>query len=100
MKKVVVIVSSREFTSKLYDQVWDDLRKAGFSHPKGLLSHVGFANPDGGWMVVDVWESKDAFNEYSKTLIPLIQKTGAKIEPPKIVPVHYFYQAQAERTPA
>ena len=100
MKKVVVIVSAKDLTSKHYDQVWDGLRAAGLSRPKGMLSHVGFPNPDGGWMVVDVWESKDAFEQFSKTLIPLIQKTGVNVPPPKIVPAHYFYQAQAERTPA
>lgn len=98
MKKVVVIVASRDLTSKHYDQVWDGLRAAGYSKPRGMLSHVGFANPDGGWMVVDVWESQEAFAEFSKTLIPLIQRTGIKVPEPKIVPAHYFYQAQAATT--
>jgi hypothetical protein len=101
MKKVVVIVSSKDLTSRHYDQAWDGLRAAGLSHPKGMLSHVGFPNPDGGWMVVDVWESKEAFEQFSKTLVPLIQKTGVKnVPPPKIVPAHYFYQARRENTPA
>ena len=97
-KKVVVIVSSPDLTAKDFDQVWDGVRAAGHSHPKGLLSHVGFANPEGGWMVVDVWESKEAFAEYGKILIPLIQKTGKKPPEPKIIPAHYFYQGQQENT--
>jgi hypothetical protein len=51
-------------------------------------------------MVVYVWESREAFDQFSKPLIPLIQKTGVNVPPPKIIPAHYFYQVQAERTPA
>ena len=91
MQKVVAIVSSPDFTSKHYDQVWDGLRAAGYSSPKGLLSHVGFANPDGGWMVVDVWESAEALAEFGKTLIPLIQKTGANVPEPKVAPVQVCF---------
>src|SRR5689334_7776649 len=100
MEKVVVIVSSPEYTSKQYDQVWDGIRAAGQSNPKGLLSHVGFANPEGGWMVVDVWESAEAFAEFGNTLLPLVEKTGVSVPEPKIIPAHYFYQAQMENEPA
>jgi hypothetical protein len=100
MKNVVVVFSSPEFTSKHYDQVWDDLRAAGESHPKGLISHVGFAKPDGGWMVVDVWESAEAFAEFGKTLLPIIQKTGVQVPDPMIVPAHYVLIGQSESVPA
>lgn len=52
MKNVVVLFSAPGFTAEHFDQVWDDLRAAGQSHPKGLISHVGFAKPDGSWNVV------------------------------------------------
>jgi hypothetical protein len=93
IKKVAVIVNVKDLTSRHYDQVWDGLRAAGLSRPQGLLSQVGFANPDGGWRVVDVWESKKAFDSFRKPLIPLIQKTGVNVPPPNVVPAHYFYQA-------
>ena len=100
MKNVVVVFSSPDFTSKHYDQVWDDLRAAGESHPKGLISHVGFAKPDGSWMVVDVWESAEAFAEFGKTLLPIIQKTGVQVPEPMVVPAHYVLIGQAEGIPA
>jgi hypothetical protein len=96
MKKIVVIMNSPTFTANNYEQVWDDLRAAGKSNPNGLLSHVGFAKPGGGWMVVDVWESREAFAEFSKTLLPIIQKTGVAMEEPQILPAHYFYEPHAE----
>lgn len=93
-------MNSPEFTARNYDQVWDDLKAAGQSNPKGLLSHVSFAKPEGGWMVVDVWESKEAFADFSKTLIPIIQKTGVAVPQPQIVPAHNFYEPQIEKVTA
>ena len=94
MEKVVVLISNADFNSENYEQVWKGLRAAGYEHPKGLISHVGFARPEGGWMVVDVWESAEAFKEFGKILIPLIQKTGRKLPEPVIIPAHYVYQPE------
>jgi hypothetical protein len=100
MEQIVVVFKAPDFTSKHFDQVWDGLRAAGQSNPKGLLSHVGFANPDGGCMVVDVWESAGAFSEFSKILLPIIQATGVNVPDPKIAPVHYFLEGQSEHAMA
>ncbi|HLX93535.1 MAG TPA: hypothetical protein VKR32_17745 [Puia sp.] len=96
MENIVVVFKAPGFTSKDYDKVWDDLKAAGQSTPKGLLSHVGFAHPDGDWMVVDVWESAEAFGDFGKTLLPILQGTGVNVPQPTVVPAHYFYQAQTE----
>jgi len=39
------------------------LRAAGQSHPKRLISHVSFANPNADWNVVDIWEPAEPFVE-------------------------------------
>jgi len=100
MKNVVVLFNAPGFTEKHFDQVWDDLRAAGLSHPKGLISHVGFAKPDGSWGVVDVWESTEAFAEFGKTLVPIIQKTGVNVPEPMILPAHFVLLGQPESEPA
>lgn len=89
MQKIVVLFNAPGFTAKHFDQVWDDLRAAGQGSPKGLISHVGFENPEGGWSVVDVWESQDAFNEFGKTLMPIMQKSEVMVPPPKVLPAHF-----------
>ncbi len=94
MEKVVVIMSSPEFTEKVYYQVWENLKATGNSHPRGLVSHVGFAKPDSGFMVVDVWESAEAFNEFGKTLIPIIEKTGLPVPQPQIYAASYVYEPE------
>lgn len=99
MQKVVVIFQGN-VTAQDYDKIWDDLRAAGYSHPKGLLSHVGFAKPEGGWSVLEIWESADAFNEFSKTLIPIIQKVGKDVPPPQVIPAYYVQIGQQENVSA
>ena len=96
MEKIVVFFDAPGFTSKHYDQVWDELHAAGITHPKGLISHVGFQNPNGNWNVCDVWESAEAFEEFSKLLVPAIQKQGAPVPPPAIVPAHYVLTGEKE----
>jgi len=89
MKKVVVQFNFPNVSLKQYDAVWDGLRAAGHTHPKGLISHVGAATPEGGLLVVDVWESQEAFDEFGKTLMPLIAKQDIPMIQPRILPAHY-----------
>ena len=75
MEKVVVHFDMPGMTSSQYDQIWQDLRAMGHENPKGLVYHVGAATAN-GWMVVDVWESAGHFNEFGKTLMPILVKNG------------------------
>ena len=95
MKHVVVQFNFPHASLQQYDGVWDDLRASGNAHPKGLISHVGAPTPDGGLLVVDVWESEEAFNAFGKTLMPLIAKQDIEMVQPKIFPAHYV---QVEHT--
>lgn len=100
MQKVVVLFNAPDMNSDQFDKIWDELRAAGQASPKGLISHVGFENPNGGWSVVDVWESGEAFNEFGKTLMSIFQKTGSQVPPPQVVPAHYVLVPQHESMPA
>ena len=94
MERVIVQFNVPGVTSRIYDQIWDELRKAGHSHPAGLHHHVGAQQGD-GWMVVDVWESKEAFDKFSETLMPILAKAGVNMElaKPVITPLYYEYEA-------
>ncbi len=90
MKKVLVQFNSVGMTAEQYDRVWEDLENAGYSNPKGLVHHVGAPTKD-GWMVVDVWDSEEHFNEFGKTLTPILEKNGVPPTEPTIMPLHFVY---------
>jgi hypothetical protein len=92
MNKIAVVFEMPGGTAQQYDAVWDILRKQGLDHPKGLIHHIG-APTKNGWMVVDTWESEAAFNEFTKVLMPAIAQTGFPKSEPKILPIHYEYNA-------
>jgi len=79
MERVIVQFNIPGMTAKQYDQVWTELRNAGQSHPQGLHHHVG-GQQGNNWLVVDVWESADAFNKFGQTLMPILQKIGVNTD--------------------
>jgi len=90
MKKQLIQFNFSGVTEKQYDQVWDELRRVGQSHPSGLVYHV--ASFQGrNCLVTDVWESKDAFDRFGKTLLPIMQKIGIPDTQPTIRPVYNEY---------
>jgi hypothetical protein len=64
------------------------------SPPAGMIFHM--AGPiDGGWRVIDVWESREAFDRFFETRLgPAAQELGDRSfpVPPEIkeFPVHNF----------
>ncbi|MCU7820247.1 hypothetical protein [Kitasatospora sp. DSM 101779] len=53
----------------------------------GLISHTAAPTPD-GWLVVDVWESEEAFRRFGEIIVPILQELGVANAHPKIYPVH------------
>jgi hypothetical protein len=58
---------------------------------EGLLVHVA-GEAEGGFRVVDVWESEEALRRFLETLAPILQELGAEGEP-EIYPTHAFVSA-------
>jgi hypothetical protein len=93
MERVIVQFNIPGMTAKQYDQVWTELRNAGQSHPQGLHHHIG-GQQGNNWLVVDVWESADAFNKFGQTLMPILQKIGVNTDQnkPVITQLHNEYE--------
>ena len=62
-----------------YDKIMDALEKTG-THFDGLLFHIA-GETRNGFRVVDVWESEAAFNEFSKTLMPILKRMNNSAKP-------------------
>ncbi|GGT84793.1 hypothetical protein [Streptomyces violascens] len=44
------------------------------------------APPPGGWFVVDVWQSEEAFKKFGEVLMPMLKEVGVTDAKPKIYP--------------
>jgi hypothetical protein len=55
---------------------------------EGILAHAS-GPTDGGWRVVDVWESEEAFARFGEVIGPILQEVGVPGEP-RISPLHNF----------
>jgi len=99
MKKQIVQFDFTSGGAQEYDKAWEELKKAGHENPNGLLYHAAGPKDSGGWLVVDVWESREAFDEFSKTLGPIIQKLNLTAAPPVFTPVYNIYEPKEVLTP-
>jgi hypothetical protein len=90
MKKILVYFKLPGVSTPKYQQIWDDLRATGNDTPKGLVHHTG-AMEGNNLIVVDVWESQEAFDQFGATLGPLMMKHNMPDEKPSIFPVLYDY---------
>ncbi len=72
-------------TQEQYDQVVETLRG---QTAEGRIFHV--AGPiEGGWRIVDVWESQEAVNKFfQEQLGPAAQEAGMEMRIPQFWPVH------------
>ena len=77
----------KSLSAAQYDQANRELEAAGAGNPAGRIHHSCFG-PDGDLMVYEVWESQQAFEDYGKALMPILQKIGIDPGTPDIMPVH------------
>jgi hypothetical protein len=92
MKKVLLQMTMPGMTTAQFDQIWNDLRKVGLAHPKGLIYHA--AGPKGNNMIiVDVWDSVESFHKFRETLLPILAKYGIPRLEPELTPVYLDYNS-------
>src|SRR3954451_4877292 len=73
---VGIIMDFAAGESDQYDRVIEQMELDGKVAP-GAHAHVAGPGPDGGWRVVDVWESPEQFEAFANEKIaPLTQAEG------------------------
>ena len=76
-------------TAAQYDSLMDTMKLNG-AMGEGGLSHMA-APMDGGWRVVDLWESQAAFDKFfSEKLGPALQSTGLPVPNITVLDVHNY----------
>ncbi|MDT9696861.1 hypothetical protein [Streptomyces sp. P17] len=91
---VVVVFELPGMTRAQYEQSAEKVagRPGGVTSPAdwpvaGLISHTSAPTPE-GWLVVDVWESEEAFRQFGETIVPILQELGVPDAKPKVYPTH------------
>ena len=95
---VVLVHQGPTLTQEKYEEIVGKLTdgKSRMESPsdwpvEGLLVHV--AGPaEGGFRVVDVWESEEACNQFGETLAPILEELGVD-EQPELYESHTFVSA-------
>lgn len=65
--------------------------------PEGGILHVSGPHPSGGWLILDVWHSQEAFDRFAQQrLLPAARALRLTISRPRVFPVHNVFAADAE----
>ena len=70
-----------------YDEVMRRLEKAGAGSPAGRLYHCCYES-GGSLKVVDVYDSPQSFEQFGKTLVPILKSLDIDVGQPDISPTH------------
>jgi hypothetical protein len=77
----------QDFTPAKYESAIKQLEAAGAGAPKGRTYHVALES-DGEIQVFDIWESQADFDEFGKTLVPILAELGVELKAPMVANVH------------
>lgn len=94
---VILVHQGQGLTRESYEEVVrrlsgkDKLESPADWPVEGLLSHAA-GEGEGGFRVVDVWESEEAVQRFGETLIPVLKELGVDAEP-EVYPAHTFVSA-------
>jgi hypothetical protein len=86
---VAMMVDNPQGSQETYDQVRE---QAGLDRAAGGVLHVAGPSPNGGWRVIEVFDSEDAAKRFvQERLVPAFQAIGAPPPPPpEFWPVHNY----------
>jgi len=89
---VAMMVDNPRGTQEVYEQIRAHL---GLEKPAGGIFHVAGPSPNGGWRVIEIWESRDEADRFFRErFLPAIQALGLEGPPParEFWPVHNAMQ--------
>ena len=84
---IAMLVDNPDGSQETYERV---LGKLGVERPFGGLVHIAGPSPNGGWRVIEVFESEEDVRRFVKErMVPAFQAAGATPPPPpELWPVH------------
>jgi hypothetical protein len=85
---VAMMVDNPQGSQEVYERIRAHL---GLEKPAGGIFHVAGPSPNGGWRVIEVWESEEEANRFFQDrFFPALQELGIAGPPPRreFWPVH------------
>ncbi|EKX66438.1 hypothetical protein Sipo8835_27725 [Streptomyces ipomoeae] len=75
---VLVHSEGADWNQELYQATFDRVIPDRSDPPAGLIAHFAGPVEQGGWQVVDVWESEEAFRRFmEEAVLPAAKDLGA-----------------------
>jgi hypothetical protein len=80
-------VKNRARDQEKYAEILRRLEAAGAGSPPGRLHHTCYGDKK-ALRVTDVFDTQRNFEEFGKTLIPILMQMGVDVGKPEVVEVH------------
>jgi hypothetical protein len=89
---VAMLIDNPNGSPEIYEQLRE---RIGLDKPAGGIFHVAGPSPNGGWRVIEIWESQeDAKRFLAERLRPAAEAVGAPAPPPpELWHVHNYMRA-------
>jgi hypothetical protein len=85
---IAMMVDNPEGSQEVYESIRGRL---GLEKPAGGIFHLAGPSPNGGWRVIEVWESQEAAEDFFRNrFMPALKELGLGSTPPsrEFWPVH------------
>lgn len=96
---VVLRFTPTGMTKAKYDECVKRLEKAGAGAPPGRLYHVCFGDPN-NLRVSDIWDSRESFEKFGETLMPITEELGISPGEPEVIEVYNIIPGEKATTAA
>jgi hypothetical protein len=77
---IVVKFNVTGMSAEIYETALRRLEAAGGGAPRGRLQHIAYGSPD-NLDVIDVYDSPESFENFGKTLGPILAEFGITAQP-------------------
>jgi hypothetical protein len=86
---VAMLIDNPNGSKEIYEQLRE---RIGLDKPAGGIFHVAGPSPNGGWRVIEIWESEEAAKRFlAERLGPAAEAVGTPPPPPpELWPVHHY----------
>lgn len=95
MAFIFTFTPDQPMSRQFYNAALARLAEAGAAEPPGRLYHVCYGSED-DLRVTDVWESRESFEHFGDTLMPILRELGVDVGAPQISEVRNIIPGRAQ----